>query len=75
MDTADKTQPLRAKLAKLITDTMGKDSGELYYDFYKYDDAESVTIGARALLEVFLGPDMADKKINQILEEHHGQET
>lgn len=59
----DKTEKLRNRLAKIVSDTLGKDSGQLFYDFYKDDDADSIVDGAKSLLLVMLGPEMTDKKI------------
>lgn len=62
----DKAEQLRLKLAELISDTMGKESGQLFYDFHKDDDADDVLDGARALLHELVGPKTADKKIEGV---------
>lgn len=62
----DKTEQLRTQLAKLIADNMGKETGQLFYDFYKDDNAHSVTEGAKALLITLVGPEMAEKKIREV---------
>lgn len=62
----DKTELLRMNLAKLIADNMGKQTGELFYDFYKDDDAATVTEGATALLVSLLGPGLTGKKIQEV---------
>lgn len=63
----ERNERLRSELAKIVADTIGKESGRLYFDFYKDDDEESIINGAKALLMVMLGPEMTDKKIEQAL--------
>ena len=61
----NKTDKYRAELAKLITDNMGKVAGKLFSDFYKDDEVESMTDGARALLDTMIGPTLTHKKIKE----------
>ena len=62
----DDTELLRLSLTKLVTDSMGKQAGQLFYDFHIDDDADGVVDGAKALLTSMLGPEMAEKKVEEV---------
>jgi hypothetical protein len=59
-------QSLVERLTKVITETMGRDTGELFHKFYELEDDDEVMAGAQSLLEDFMGPDMARKKLKQV---------
>lgn len=62
---SDKTERLRLSLSAIVSDTMGKESGELFYKFHLDDDAESLADGFKALLEVILGPELTKRKLDK----------
>ncbi len=59
-------EKLLEQMTKLMSDTMGKETGRLYRDFYELEDEEEIINGARGLLHDFIGPKMADKKVNEV---------
>ena len=48
-----------------MSETMGHETGRLYHDFYKLEDEEEIILGARSLLHEFMGPELADKRVNE----------
>lgn len=50
----------------LVSESMGKNAGEDFYNLYKFEDKEGILEGLVALLQTLLGPDMMDKKISAI---------
>lgn len=64
----EKTEALLHALSKLITDNMGAESGRLFYEFHQYEtDDEVIVTGAKALLYDFMGANMADKNLDEVL--------
>ena len=63
----DKTEKLRQTLAQVIMDNMGKEAGQLFYDFHKYEKKDSVILGARGLLYPLMGPRTAEKVIQEAI--------
>lgn len=53
---------------EIVSESMGKDAGQDFYNLYKFEDKEGILEGVVALLQTLLGPDMMDKKINTIKE-------
>ena len=51
---------------EIVSESMGKDAGEDFYNLYKFEDKEGILQGVVALLQSLLGPDMVDKKIATI---------
>jgi hypothetical protein len=52
----------------IVSESMGRDAGEDFYNLYKFEDKEGILQGVVALLQSLLGPEMMDKKINSIKE-------
>jgi hypothetical protein len=53
----------------IVSESMGKDAGEDFYNLYKYEDKEGIIEGVVALLQTLVGPEMMDKKIAAIRKE------
>lgn len=56
-------EKLLEEMTRLMSDTMGKETGSLYRDFYELEDETEIINGARGLLHDFIGPKLADKKV------------
>ena len=52
----------------IVSESMGKDAGEDFYNLYKFEDKDGILQGVVALLQSLLGPEMMDKKISSIKE-------
>lgn len=50
----------------IVSESMGKDAGDDFYNLYKFEDKEGILEGVVALLQTLLGPEMMDKKIKVI---------
>lgn len=51
---------------EIVSESMGKDAGEDFYNLYKFEDKEGILEGVVALLQSLIGPEMMDKKIKTI---------
>lgn len=65
----EKQEALLSALSKLITDNMGAESGRLFYEFHKYEtDTDTIITGAKALLYDFMGANMAEKNLAEVMQ-------
>ena len=52
-------------MTSLMSETMGQETGMLYHKFYALEDEEEIINGARSLLHDFIGPEQADKRVEE----------
>lgn len=62
----DEPDPILHKVSNIISENMGQNAGEDFFNLYKDEDSESILGGARAILQDLLGDETADKTINTI---------
>lgn len=55
------------KVAPLISEVMGKRSGEEFHKLYELDDDEDVLAGARTILYELMGKPAAEKRLKEII--------
>lgn len=65
-----KSQRLVEELEPIISESMGKRSGEVFYKFYEFEDDEEVLGGARSLLYELMGKKMADHRLKKFIKNH-----
>lgn len=58
-----KSEKILKDVSKLLSDELGKQTGELFYTSYQNKDVTDVIKDARTLLADLVGPEMAMKKI------------
>lgn len=61
----DHRELLLDRMTELMSETMGHETGKIYHDFYELEDEEEIITGARSLLHEFMGPEMADRRVNE----------
>ena len=62
----DNTEPILKPAVEIVSESMGKETGQDFYNLYKYEDKEGIIEGMVALLETLLGTEMVNKKIANI---------
>ena len=60
-----KSEKILKSVSKLLSDELGKQTGNLFYTSYQNKDVTEVIKDARILLSELVGPEMAMKKISE----------
>lgn len=55
-----------SKIKKILAKNLGEVTAEMYINFYKNKDDETITTSFSALLVEFFGPENAKKELNLI---------
>lgn len=66
---SQKSEKLLDRLTNIISDNMGQETAEMYFDFYKFDEPKGLIEGAEQLLTELLGPKIAKEKLLPIYKE------
>lgn len=52
-------------VTSVITENMGHETGELFFKFHELDEKSEIFLGARSLLEDFMGPVVTARKLKE----------
>ena len=62
----ERQDQLLDEVTAIVSEAMGRQTGELFYKFYELENADEVMLGARSLLEEFMGAEMTEKKLKAV---------
>jgi hypothetical protein len=71
MVKVSKEQPrLVDALTPIISESMGRRTGEVFRKFYEYEDDQEVMAGAKSLLYELMGKHMTDQKLKRLAKKY-----